>query len=167
MSITFVAVVLVTAVLLTPKQNFSVASLEQASIKDLSTEGFVAVRPTVDVSDGNGLIGLTGGCFRMVAGTETGQAQSIRDGLEDVTGPRPNTHELMRDAFDSLGIKILMVKITELRGNNFFGKLLLQQGNTLLALDAKPSDGIALAIRTGAPIYFNETLLKERGEKIC
>ncbi len=144
-----------------------IPELEKAGITDLSTTGFVAVEPQADVVGGRGVVSLTGGCHRVSATTDATQAESIKNGLESVSGPRPNTHEIMRDAFKSLGIEVVMVKITELKGENFFGKIILRQGNTLLSLDSRPSDGIALAVRTGSTIYFNETLLKERGEKIC
>lgn len=140
---------------------------ELAGVQDLSIQGFVPVKPIADLSNGQGLISLTGGCYRMTAGTDVSQAESIKNGLEGLTGSRPNTHEVVRDAFKNLNINVLMVKVTELKGDNFFGKIILQQGNTVLSLDARPSDGIALAIRTGSPIYFNETLLKQRGEKVC
>ena len=147
--------------------NGEAPSTETAGVEELSTKGFVPVKPLADVVEGRGLITLEGDCYRLTAGTDQGQAESIKDGLQGITGPRPNTHEPMRDVFEALDIEVLMVKVTELRDGNFFGKIILQQGDTVLSLDSKPSDGIALAIRTGKTIYFNETLLKERGQKIC
>lgn len=167
-AVTFVAIIFSAVAALYPRETASqIFEIERASISDLSTEGFIPVKPAADISENSGIIALSGNCYRMIAGTDIGQAQSIRDGLEGISGPRPNTHELMRDLFRSLDIELLMVKITELKGENFFGKILLKQGNTVLNLDSKPSDGIALAIRTGATVYFNETLMQERGEKIC
>lgn len=169
MVLVFVAIVFSAFVIFSDTQKVAggIPQIERASIQDLSTDGFVAVKPLADIVENQGIISLTGGCYRMTAGTDPDQAESIRDGLEGVTGPRPNAHELMRDIFNALDIDLLMVKVTELRDGNFFGKILLQQGNTLLSLDSKPSDGIALAIRMDKTIYFNETLLKERGQKIC
>lgn len=144
-----------------------IVDARSAGTGDLSTVGFVQVAPEAGIVGGEGRISLTGGCYRMVAGTDATQAQSIMDGLDGSVGPRPNTQDLMRDVFRSLKIEPVMVKITELRGNDFFGKIALRQGGTLLYLDAKPSDGIALAVRTGMPIYFNRTLLEEQGQKTC
>lgn len=165
--VALVAVVLSSIVVLSYRQGYLFSAASEAGVSDLSTDGFVAVTPVADVVNGSGFIRLTGSCYQMDASSDAAQAQSIKDGLDGIVGPRPNTHELMRDAFGSLGVKVLMVKVTELRDHNFFGKLLLQQNDKILSLDAKPSDGMALAIRTNATIYFNETLLKAQGEKIC
>jgi bifunctional DNase/RNase len=142
-------------------------TMEAAGIADLSTEGFVTVRPQAEVINGKGVLAMTGGCYRLVAGTDAAQAESIKDALDSVTGPRPNTHELMRDALGQLGVEVVMVKVTRLEDDNFLGRTLLRRGDTLVNLDSRPSDGAALALRMGAPIYFNETLLRERGQKVC
>lgn len=166
--ISMVAIVLFAAAVFSGRQaGPSAGAIDQAGLQDLSTSGFVAVRPMADLVGDRGVVSLEGGCNRVVAGTDLSQAESIKDGLGGLTGPRPNTHELMRDTFKVLGVDVVMVKVTELRDQNFIGRIILQQGNTILALDSRPSDGIALALRTGATIYFNETLLKEMGEKIC
>jgi bifunctional DNase/RNase len=60
-----------------------------------------------------------------------------------------------------------MVKVTELKGNSFYSKLILRQGNTILSLDARPSDAIAIALRANSSIYVNSTLLREVGKKVC
>lgn len=167
-------VVALAAILLSASVMFSGSGRTGSSIEppvvdleDLSTEGFVQVRPDAEVVGGRGVISLTGNCYRMVAGTDEGLAESIRDGIDGVTNQRPNTHEVMRDAFESFGIELLMVKVTELRESNFHGKIALQRGDDVLVLDSKPSDGIGLAVRMNGTVYFNETLLKERGQKVC
>jgi bifunctional DNase/RNase len=60
-----------------------------------------------------------------------------------------------------------MVKIVEIRNNTFIGRLILQQGNKVVSLDSRPSDGIAIAVRTGSPVYIKESLMKEQGKYIC
>lgn len=166
-AIAVVSIIFAAVAILNSGDQKILSEIEMASIEDLSTNGFVVVKPMADVVDGEGLIALTGGCYRMVAGTDPGQAESIRDALDGITRERPNTHDVMRDAFDSLGIEVVMAKVTNIQGNNFLGRIILQQGDTLLNLDSRPSDGIALAIRTNSTIYFNETLLEERGRNIC
>jgi bifunctional DNase/RNase len=153
-------------VLLSPEKS-DLAKIEIATLEDLSTSGFAVVKPAAEVVGGQGVVALTGGCYSMVAGTDATQAESISNALSGVAGERPNTHDVVRDMLESLGIELVMVKVTELRGNNFHGRIILRQGDTILNLDSRPSDGIALALRTNSTIYFNETLLKERGQKIC
>ena len=148
------------------ENNFEM-EFEIASLEDLSTEGFIEVEANAIVIEDRGLVSLEGGCWRMTAATDLAQAQSIRDAVDGVTGPRPNSHELMRDTFNILDIDVEMVKVTELKDNNFHGKIILKQDDTVISLDSRPSDGMAIALRTDSKIYFNETLLEEHAENIC
>jgi bifunctional DNase/RNase len=166
-AVAVVAVIFSVFVLVNSKQAEIVSNVERASIQDVSTLGFVAVTPSAEVIDERGVVALTANCYSVVAGTDVNQAESISNGIRKVTGERPNTHEIMRDIFQALDIELVMVKITELKGDNYIGRMIIQQGNTILSLDSRPSDGIALALRTNSTIYFNETMLKERGEKVC
>lgn len=166
-AVAVIAVIFSVAVLVNSQQSEIVTNVERAGIEDVSTKGFVAVKPSADIVDEKGVVALTGNCYSVVAGTDTNQAESIINGIKRVTGERPNTHEIMRDVFQALDIELVMVKITGLEGDNYIGRMIIQQGNTILSLDSRPSDGIAIAVRTNATIYFNETLMKERGEKIC
>ncbi len=136
-------------------------------IPDLSTVGFVKVEPDAAVSGGAGVVSLTGNCYQMTANTEAVQAESILNGINKAIAFRPGTHDLIKDAFDNLKIKVVMVKIVDLRNNTFFGRLILQSGDTIVNLDSRPSDGIAIAVRADAPIYIKEDLLKQQGKYIC
>jgi bifunctional DNase/RNase len=66
---------------------------------------------------------------------------------------RPLTHDLMKTAVESLGAVVVKVAITELKDNTFFAKLYLQRDNEVYAIDARPSDSIALALKSQADIY--------------
>ena len=137
------------------------------AVTDLSTIGFVEVTPDASVVGDAGVVGLTGGCYQVVANTDVVQAQSIIDGMRGKIMERPNMHDVTTEIFGALDIKILMVKIVDLKENNYIGKLIIQQGDKVLSLDSRPSDGIALAVRTNSTIYFKESLLKEMGKYIC
>jgi len=76
-------------------------------------------------------------------------------------------YDVIRDIFENYGIKVLMVKINEVKNNTFIGRLYVQKDNKILALDVRPSDATAIALRMGAPIYMNTTLIKEYGHYIC
>jgi len=136
-------------------------------ISELSTDGFVEVKPDAGVIDNVGVVSLTGGCYQVTANTDATQAESIVNGLEGKISVRPNTHDLMRDVFESLGIKVLIVKVVDLKDSNYIGRLIVKQGDNILSLDSRPSDGIAIAVRTNSTIYFKESLMKERGKYIC
>lgn len=74
---------------------------------------------------------------------------------------RPLTHDLMVSVIKDLGAKILKVTITDLKDNTFYAEVLLQRHNELIKIDARPSDSIALAVRTNSPIFIAEKLLEE------
>jgi bifunctional DNase/RNase len=137
-----------------------------SALPELSTFGYSQVSISADVVGDRGVITLTGDCYQVTAYTEVTQAESIANGLAGRIGFRPNAHDLMKSIFDSLGIQVVMVKIVEIRNNTYIGKLILRQGNRVLSLDSRPSDGTALAVRTNSPIYMKEDLLKA-GKYIC
>ena len=137
------------------------------TLPELLPTGYELVEVDAAVVDGEGVVTLTSGCKQIVAHTEPEQADSIAAGLEGYVGERPNTHDLMKDAFESLGITVHMLKITEVRDGTFIGKLIVQKGKAIASLDCRPSDGTALAVRMDAPIYINPGLLEEYGENIC
>jgi bifunctional DNase/RNase len=149
--------------------NFQLQTpIQIPSIQELSTEGYKKFKIEADVFGNTGIVKLTTDCYELIAYTEAHQAESIKNGLEGKIGFRPNTHDLTVSIFKNLGIKILMVKITDLRNNTFISDLILQQGKNILTLDSRPSDAIALAVRMGVKdIYIKEDLLKSYGRKIC
>lgn len=138
-------------------------------LPELSTAGFTEVGVAVNITDDRGVVYLANQCYELSAVVERSQAVSISNGLNKIVGPRPNTHDLFNDMLKNLKIKVLMVKIVDLRESAYIGRLVLKQGNLILSLDSRPSDAIAVAARTDymVPIYINETLLKAVGKKIC
>jgi bifunctional DNase/RNase len=134
---------------------------------ELWTYGYEKVKVGAEVVDNEGIVTLTSGCYQIVAYTEASQAESIQNGLAGKIAFRPNAHDLIKATFNNLGIEVIMVKITELKNNTFFGKLIIRQNGKILSLDARPSDATAIAVRTNSPIYVKTELLKEVGKKIC
>jgi len=143
------------------------SSVNIFTLPDLSTVGYVEVEPDVSVQQNTGIVTLTGDCYELTANTDPIQAQSIANGLTHTIPPRPGTHDLMKDMLENLNIKVVMVKVIDLRDKNYIGRLILQQENNVLSLDTRPSDGIALALRTNSSIYVKEDLLKANGKYIC
>lgn len=88
------------------------------------------------------------------------EATAIAAALEGATPPRPLTHDLFRDVLGALGRRLGSLRITALRGGTFFAELVFDGGVTV---SARPSDGIALALRCGAKIYAAEEVLAEAG----
>lgn len=91
------------------------------------------------------------------------EAQAIALELEEIKPPRPLTHDLIKSVIDNLGATIIEVYIHELRDNTFIAKIVLDVSSLTNEIDSRPSDAIALAIRAGAPIYVDESVLKVAG----
>jgi len=134
---------------------------------EMNTVGYVEVDIDVENRGDYGFVLISNNCMQIRAVVESAQALSIYNGLNDIVGSRPNTHDLTKDTFETLDIDVVMVKITEVREDAYYSKIILRQGNTILNLDARPSDAVAIALRVNAPIYINETLLNDFGEKVC
>ena len=93
------------------------------------------------------------------------EASAIAMELEKVKLPRPMTHDLLRNVIHDLGGKVIRVEVCDLRDNTFYANIHLNMEGIHYAIDARPSDGIALALRTKAPIYVKEEVI-EKARKI-
>jgi len=91
------------------------------------------------------------------------EAQAIALEIEGIKPPRPLTHDLLKQIIDSLGGSVLEVIISELRENTFYAKIVLEVSGLTNEIDARPSDAIALSVRTQAPIYVSEPVLETAG----
>ena len=89
------------------------------------------------------------------------EASAIATQLEKVQLSRPMTHDLMKNLLDTLGVTVIKVEVTDLRENTFFAIIHLDMDGTHFAIDARPSDAIALALRTDVPIYVHEEVIKK------
>lgn len=91
------------------------------------------------------------------------EATSIAFAQQGVLPPRPLTHDLMKEILVALGVGIDSIYLTELKDGVFYSQINLQGGVTI---SARPSDAIALALRTGSPILGSDELLEEAGIEI-
>ncbi|MFY9854444.1 MAG: bifunctional nuclease family protein [Terracidiphilus sp.] len=88
------------------------------------------------------------------------EANAIALEIEKVAAPRPMTHDLTRNLIHHLNATLERVVISELKDDTFFAILWLRQGDEPLALDARPSDALALALRADCPIYVTEEVMQ-------
>ena len=91
------------------------------------------------------------------------EATAIAFALEEVVTPRPMTHDLLRNLLDDLGVSLERVAVTELRDGVFHAELVLHGHDGTHTVTSRPSDAIALAARTGSPIFADEDVLDEAG----
>ena len=87
------------------------------------------------------------------------EAQAIALEMEGIKPPRPLTHDLLKTLIDNLGATVVEIIVSELKENTFYAKIILEASSLTNEIDARPSDAIALAVRTFAPIYVNETVM--------
>lgn len=88
------------------------------------------------------------------------EANAIAIEIEKMAAPRPMTHDLTRNLIRHLNAQLERVVITEIKDETFFAVLWLRQGEDSLAIDARPSDAIALALRADCPIYVDERVMQ-------
>lgn len=89
------------------------------------------------------------------------EATAIALALEGSPVPRPLTHDLMRTIIESLDGRLEQVVIHDIRESTFFAKLVVRKNGELQEIDARPSDGIAVALRMSAPIYVADKIVLE------
>jgi len=91
------------------------------------------------------------------------EATAIATAMEGVEPPRPLTHDLMRSVIDAVGALAVRVVITEMRDSIFFADLSLDVSGQEVKISSRPSDAIALAVRTGTPVLAAPSVLDEAG----
>jgi len=91
------------------------------------------------------------------------EATAIALALDGVATPRPMTHDLLRDVLEDLSVALERVVVTELHDKTFFAELHLIQSGQRHVVSSRPSDAIALAVRTGTPIFAADSVIDEVG----
>ncbi|MEE8367374.1 MAG: bifunctional nuclease family protein [Thermoanaerobaculia bacterium] len=90
------------------------------------------------------------------------EANAIALHMEEIDAPRPMTHDLLKNSLESLGAEVSRILISDLKDNTFYASIFLRSHNRQeVTLDSRPSDAIALAIRTKAPIFVLRSVLEK------
>jgi hypothetical protein len=88
------------------------------------------------------------------------EANAIAIEIEKLAAPRPMTHDLTRNLIQNLNAELERVVITELKDDTYYAVIWLRQGDEPVAVDSRPSDAIALALRADCPIYVSEQVMR-------
>ena len=144
-------------------QSSLVSYVANQTYQPVSTEGLTPITPTINDTT----IHLTGGCLEISFDVTPDQAYSIAKGIEKSVSSRPLTHDIMKDILDNFGVEVLQVKIDRYLNSIYYATITLRQGNKLLELDARPSDSIALALRTGNTLYISTNIIEANGQNVC
>ena len=91
------------------------------------------------------------------------EADAIAVRLQDVSVARPLTHDLLRDVLEKLGAQVESVVVNDLANDTFYARIMLNVKGDRVEIDSRPSDAIALAVRTQVPIYAEDTVLEKAG----
>ncbi len=87
------------------------------------------------------------------------EANAIAVGLENVKLPRPMTHDLFKNLLDQTGLRLLKVEVTDIKESTYYAVLHLDSGGKAIAIDCRPSDAIAIAIRMEVPIVVRDIVI--------
>jgi bifunctional DNase/RNase len=89
------------------------------------------------------------------------EAEAITISLQEIEVARPQTHDLLIQTLTALGARLIRVEVVALKGDVFYGNLVIEQNGRLFDVDARPSDSVALAVRAHVPILVNTEILRE------
>ncbi len=91
------------------------------------------------------------------------EADAIAVKLQGVAVPRPLTHDLLNSVIDTLGGVVNSIIVNDLKNDTFFAKVIIDTSGKQMEVDSRPSDALALAVRTGVPIYADESVMEKAG----
>lgn len=94
------------------------------------------------------------------------EAMAISSAMEGNEPPRPQTHDLYVSTFIALGASLRRAVVTELKENVFYAELVFEIGEETVTVSSRPSDAIAICVRTGTPVYAETAVLDEAGIEI-
>jgi len=91
------------------------------------------------------------------------EANAIALEMEHIETPRPMTHDLIRSLLSALATEVVKIVVCDLRENTYYAEIYLRSGNRTIVVDSRPSDALAVALRTGASIFVvDEVIQKSR-----
>jgi bifunctional DNase/RNase len=93
------------------------------------------------------------------------EAEAITVSLQEMEVARPLTHDLLRNVIQSLGAEVLQIKITELRDDVFYARIVMRVNGREMEIDSRPSDALALAVRVHVPIFVDESVMRDAATK--
>ncbi|HZS12575.1 MAG TPA: bifunctional nuclease family protein [Nitrospirales bacterium] len=93
------------------------------------------------------------------------EASAISFALETVATPRPMTHDLLKSMLEAVDAKVISVVINDMKDNTYFSRIHLLYEDSEYSIDSRPSDAIALALRTNAPIFASEDVIRRQASE--
>ncbi len=140
----------------------SLVFVSQSTLQQItSTEGYIKMQISqITVGKDTSAITLKNECNELTFFVSNQQAESIQTGLSEQVTFRPTTHDIFVSVLERYDIEPVIMKITKVEQDTYFAELTFKKGFEYLTIDVRPSDGLAIAVRTDMPIYANENLTK-------
>ena len=91
------------------------------------------------------------------------EADAIAVKLQDLSVPRPLTHDLLRTVIDTLGGSVVRILVSDLQNDTFYAKIVIEVNGDTREIDSRPSDAMALAVRAQVPIFAEEAVMDKAG----
>ena len=130
---------------------------------DLSLDEFLEVNVSIEPPN----VRLDSACRRVAFDVTPDQSMSIYNGIHGTMNVRPLTHDIVNDVLDNFGVEIMQVKIDRFEDEIYYATITMKKGNDILMLDARPSDSIALALRSKVAVHFKKSIFEERSFGVC
>jgi hypothetical protein len=141
----------------------SIKGATNAQAFEVDKKNFVPAK--IGINDAT--VSLSQGCYEISFDVTEDQAFSIQHGLSKEMATRPLTHDILKDVLEEFNITIVQIRIERFGDEIYYARAFVQQGGHVLDLDMRPSDAIALSLRTGDTLYINQTMLQEHGTYTC
>lgn len=106
-------------------------------------------------------------CTAILARTSEERAKDIKLGQQGIIEGRPTAYDIFGEVLNDFDIELEAVLIDAVDDDYFYSNMILRTEDKVLRLDSRPSDAIAIALRTDSPVYINKILLEEQGTDIC
>jgi bifunctional DNase/RNase len=91
------------------------------------------------------------------------EAEAITIALQEIEIARPQTHDLIKNILNMLNARLLRVEVSSLKDDVFFGNLVVEVNGEIIKIDSRPSDALAIAVRTNAPIMVDREVIEKAG----
>ncbi|MBI4162709.1 MAG: bifunctional nuclease family protein [Candidatus Aenigmarchaeota archaeon] len=140
-----------------------IAEVIESNEIPVELNGFVPL--DIDIQGTN--VRLSDDCKLIAFDVTEDQALSISKALNKTSPPRPLAHDIFADLIEQFEIKLLVAKIDRFDDGIYYARMIFQFRNSVLEVDARPSDTIAISLRAGVPLHIDEGILNTQGTKIC
>jgi len=120
-----------------------------------------------DIDIDQNTVYLASGCYVLPIAISDEQTFSIAMGTNNIINVRPVSHDLIKTITENYEINVVGVKIHKFENGTYYARLITIQGNRILDMDARPSDAVAIAVRTKSPIYVKQSIMETHGQNFC